>query len=173
MAAHPAFLPDDELLKQCELGKGRSSGPGGQHRNKVETKVILTHLPSGTSAHAGERRSVRENQRVALFRLRLALATQLRTALPEGDRFGDVRSELWKSRTTPDGRIVCNPAHRDYPAILAEAMNVIAAVGGDPARAALRLVCTPSQLVKLVKEHPPALERWNALRSGLRQHPLR
>jgi hypothetical protein len=170
MAAHPACLPDDELLKQCELGKGRSSGPGGQHRNKVETKVILTHLPTGIGAQAGERRSVRENQSVAVFRLRLALATQVRTALPAGDRFGDVRSDLWKSRTTPEGRIVCNPAHRDYPALLAEALDVIEAVGGDPERAGLRLMCTPSQLIKLVKHHPLAMQAWNRARSA---HGLR
>lgn len=172
MSPHPATLDDDELLKQCELGKSRTGGPGGQHRNKVESKVTLTHLPTGAQAHAGERRTVHENKRVALFRLRLALATDVRHPLPNGDRFGDTRSPLWKSRATGDGRIVCNPSHRDYPALLAEALDVIETVGGDPARAAIRLECTPSQLIKLVKQHHPAMAQWNHLREQHGQHPL-
>jgi len=172
MAHHPATLSDEDLLKQCDLGKSRTSGPGGQHRNKVETKVTLTHRPTGLSAHAGERRTVTENRRVALFRLRLALATTIRTGPPATDRFGDTRSDLWKARTTPEGRIVCNPSHRDFPALLAEALNAIEATGQDPARAALRLACTPSQLVKLVKEHPPAMQAWNKARRALGLHAL-
>ena len=34
---HPAELPIPELLRQCEVVHTRRSGPGGQHRNKVET----------------------------------------------------------------------------------------------------------------------------------------
>jgi hypothetical protein len=173
MFQHPATLTDEELLKQCELAKSRTSGPGGQHRNKVESKVVLRHLPTGVGAQAGERRSASENRRVALFRLRLALATEVLGTLQSADRFGDQRSELWKSRTTPEGRIVCNPRHRDYPSLLAEATTIIVSVHGDLGRAALRLACTPSQLVKLVKEHPPAMERWNALRAAASLHPLK
>ena len=36
---HPAALPFDALLKECEVRRLRRSGPGGQHRNKVETAV--------------------------------------------------------------------------------------------------------------------------------------
>lgn len=156
---HPARLDEHALLRHCEIGKGRSSGPGGQHRNKVETLVILTHRPTGIRAHAGERRSAEENRRVALFRLRLALAVGVREPVPIGDQ----RSELWRSRCT-GGRIACNPDHRDYPSLLAEALDMIEACGLDPKNAALRLECTASQLVKLVKEHPPAFTAWNARR---------
>lgn len=166
--AHPATLADEELLAQCDLAKSRDGGPGGQHRNKVETKVTLTHRPTGVSAQAGERRSAVENKRVALRRLRLALATQVRVGVPAGE----VRSALWRSRVR-GGRIVVNPEHRDYPALLAEALDVIEASAFDPRRAALRLGCTPSQLVKLVQEHPPAMERWNAGRAERGQHPLK
>lgn len=167
--AHPATLSDEDLLKECQIGKGRSSGPGGQHRNKVETQVTITHLPTGVTARAGERRSAEENKRVAIRRLRLALAVEVRTVVPAGE----IRSDLWRSRCTPDGRIVCNPAHRDYPSLLAEALDVLAAAGWDPRKAALRLCCSPSQLVKLVKEHPPALEALNRGRAERRLHPLR
>ncbi len=164
---HPAHLDEDDLLKKCDIGKGRSSGPGGQHRNKVETLVILTHRPTGVQAHAGERRSAEENRRVALFRLRLALAVQVREPVPAGDQ----RSELWRSRTR-EGRIACNPEHRDYPALLAEALDMVEACRGDVKRAAVRLDVTASQLVKLIKDHPAAFARLNDDRRARGEHPL-
>ncbi len=165
---HPAAIDEAELLKQCDVGKTRAGGPGGQHRNKVETKVILTHRPSGIAAHAGERRSAVENQRVALFRLRLLLAAGLRRPVP----IGDARSPLWRTRCT-GGRIACNPEHRDYPAMLAEALDMIEACALDPKKAALRLECTASQLIKLVKDCPPAFERWNRDRHSRGEHELK
>jgi peptide chain release factor-like protein len=168
MAIHPAAMDEEELLKQCQMGKGRSSGPGGQHRNKVETKVIFTHLPSGIIAQAAERRSAEENRRVALFRLRLLLAMGLRWGVP----IGDARSELWRSRCR-DGRISCNPEHRDYPALLAEALDMLDACGGDLKKAALRLECSSSQLIKFIKDHPPAMEQINRARAAKGQHGLK
>lgn len=166
--AHPAGLSDEDLLGQCEIGKGRSSGPGGQHRNKVETKVMLRHRPTGVSAQAGERRSAEENKRMALFRLRLALAVEIRRPVPSGD----IRSELWRSRCRA-GRLSVNPRHREFPALLAEALEVIEACGLDPKKAALRLECSASQLIKLVQDHPHAFERWNRLRAERGLHALR
>ncbi|XP_078181832.1 class I peptide chain release factor isoform X3 [Carex rostrata] len=43
-------LSDDELMAQCEMDTYKSTGPGGQHRNKRETAVRLKHLPSGITA---------------------------------------------------------------------------------------------------------------------------
>jgi hypothetical protein len=166
---HLAALSEEDLLKECQIGKGRGSGPGGQHRNKVETQVTITHVPSGIAARAGERRSAEENRRVAIRRLRLALAVEVRNAVPSGD----VRSPLWRTRCSPDGLIACNPAHPDFPALLAEAMDVLAAANWDPRKAALRLCCSPSQLIKLLKDHPPALEAANQARRARRLHPLK
>jgi len=170
-APHPATLPDEELFAACEVTKGRSGGPGGQHRNKVETKVTVRHLPTGIEAHAGERRSAAQNKSVAMFRLRLALATGLRA--PVG--LGEVRSALWRQRCRGEGggRIECNPEHRDYPSLLAEALDVVFASGVDVKRAALRLCCSTSQLVRLIKEHPPAMALLNQARAAAGEHPLR
>ncbi len=165
---HPARLEDDALLAQCRVGKTRSSGPGGQHRNKVETKVVLTHEPTGLLAQAGERRSAVENQHVAVFRLRLALAVQVRCPVPAGE----CRSELWLERCK-GGRIACNPEHRDFPSMLAEALDVLTACKLDPGKAGLRLGCSASQLVKLLKDHPHAFERWNRERVERGLRPLR
>lgn len=47
----------------------RGSGPGGQHRNKVETAVRATHIPSGISVYASEERSQYQNKQLALKKL--------------------------------------------------------------------------------------------------------
>jgi hypothetical protein len=169
-APHPATVPEADLIAQCDLSKDRAGGPGGQHRNKVETRVTIVHAPSGAEAMAGERRSAVDNRRVALFRLRLLLAVDVRTRVPQGE----VRSELWKSRCTAQskGKIACNPEHTDYPAMLAEALDVVWAAGLDVGDAALRLCCSPSQLIKLVKDHPPAFVRLNQAREAAGLHRL-
>lgn len=165
---HPASLPEAELIDDCELTRGRTGGPGGQHRNKTETHVMLRHKPTGVTAQAGERRSPEANRRVAVRRLRLNLAVQIRMQVPAGD----VRSELWRSRCK-DGKIVCNPKHADYPALLAEAMDMIEACKSDVKKASVRLECSMSQLLRLLRCHPEALEAVNNARRERGLHPMK
>jgi len=60
----------DVLKKQVIVETYRSSGPGGQRKNKTETAVRLRHLPSGITVIATEYRSQAQNRELAFERLR-------------------------------------------------------------------------------------------------------
>lgn len=164
---HPAALDPAALADACETRFTRRSGPGGQNRNKVETAVVLTHRPTGVAAEASERRTQGENLKAALFRLRLNLALRVRAPVAPGDP----PSALWNSRCH-DGRVAINPGHDDFPALLAEALDRLDALGHDPKAAAGELGCTPSQLVKLLKDEPRAFLLVNDRRRDLGLRPL-
>ncbi len=61
---------DEELLRECEVETFRAGGPGGQHVNKVETAVRLTHTPSGVVVTCREERSQHRNKSACLKKLR-------------------------------------------------------------------------------------------------------
>ena len=153
---HPATLPVDALLRDCEETPVRRGGPGGQHRNKVETGVVLRHRPTGIIAEASERRSRAENRPVAIRRLRLALAVALRDRPEEP-------SALWKRRSG-GGRIAVAIDHDDLPSLLAEALDRIVDLDLDMPAAAAALATSPTQLVRLLAKHPPALGEVNRRR---------
>jgi hypothetical protein len=167
-ALHPAAVTAEQLARDCRLRRCRRTGPGGQHRNKVETAVVLTHVPSGIRGEASERRSPEENRVRAMFRLRINLALELRC--PHAPADGP--SALWQARVR-SGRISISPAHEDFPALLAEALDVLHACGMDAKTAAERLTVTPSQLVRLLQLEPRALHQVNARRTALGRKPLR
>ncbi|MCG8467459.1 MAG: peptide chain release factor-like protein [Gemmatimonadetes bacterium] len=77
-----ADLSDDELLAQCRVETFRAGGPGGQHQNKTESGVRLTHGPTGVIATARDARSQLRNRAAALARLRRRLAARERRPKP-------------------------------------------------------------------------------------------
>lgn len=169
ISKHPATLSSHDLLAECDVSRTRRSGPGGQHRNKVESAVVLTHRPTGTHAEASERRSQGENLAVALFRMRVQLALEYRLKTVEiGEEGGVGRSELWNSRCV-NQRIRINSEHEDFPSLLAEALDVLHAQNMDLAQASRNLNCTPSQLIKFFQQDPRALAAINddRLQKGL------
>jgi len=72
----------DRLLAECDVETYRGSGPGGQHRNRRDSAVRLTHRPTGIVVTASERRSQHQNKEVALERLALKLAARRRRKRP-------------------------------------------------------------------------------------------
>lgn len=67
----PRHYPTDResLERDSDLEFLVAGGPGGQHRNKVETGVRLTHRPTGIVVTAVERRSQHANREAAFERL--------------------------------------------------------------------------------------------------------
>jgi protein subunit release factor B len=63
----------ESLERDCDLEFIIASGPGGQHRNKVETGVRLVHRPTGITVTATERRSQRANRETAFERMQARL----------------------------------------------------------------------------------------------------
>jgi len=166
VTVHPAALPVDELLNECEIRRQRRSGPGGQHRNKVETAVIIRHLPSGIEVQASERRSQEQNRRVAIDRLRMQLACQVRTDASEDP------SPLWLQRCR-GGRISVSKEHDDFPAVLSEALDCLYACDLVLPSAASRLGVSNSQLLKLLKRVPRAFALMNDQRERRNMHRLK
>lgn len=156
---HPTRLPIDELLDQCTIRHGRRRGPGGQHRNKTESAVVIRHEPTGIEGQAAERRSQIDNQRNAVKRLRIQLALGVRSAA----QAEAAPSELWRSRCR-DGKISCSAEHEDFATLLAEALDVVADRNGNLNSSAEQLGCTVSQLVKFLAKEPQALALVNDVR---------
>lgn len=96
--------PKDVKLETC-----RSSGPGGQNVNKVETAVRGTHLPSGLQVMAMDTRSQLENKKLCLARLEAKILVwqteqlvleqhnhwQEHNALERGNSVKTIRAELF------------------------------------------------------------------------------
>jgi protein subunit release factor B len=79
----PLYPTDRESLERdCDVEFFIASGPGGQHRNKVETGVRLVHRPTGITVTATERRSQHANREAAFERMQARLEEFQRVETP-------------------------------------------------------------------------------------------
>src|SRR5690242_9051662 len=76
----PAHL--ERLARECLVTAYRSSGPGGQKKNKTESSVRVRHLPTGITRISTESRSQTRNRQIALERLFEELARRARRPKP-------------------------------------------------------------------------------------------
>ena len=72
----------ESLERDSDIEFVIAGGPGGQHRNKVETGVRLTHRPTGLTVTATERRSQHANREAAFERMAERLEARQRVLPP-------------------------------------------------------------------------------------------
>jgi RF-1 domain len=156
------LLSDDALLAQCRWEQFRGSGPGGQKRNKTSNAVRLKHEPTGVAVTATESRSLAENKLYALRRLKLKLAAELREPV---DLLTFAPPD-WLLALRHDKRIEVSHRHPLYAAVGGLVLDLLAALGGNPAAVAINLGVSTTAVVKLLEAEPQLWTAANHIRAA-------
>lgn len=122
-AATVAVLPEAEEVdvqirtEDIRRDTYRASGAGGQHVNKTESAVRLTHIPTGVVAECQQERSQMRNYEVAMTMLRTKIyeqevqkrqseiSRQRKTMVSTGDRSAKIRTYNFPQSRVTDHRI--------------------------------------------------------------------
>lgn len=122
-AASVAVLPEAEEVDvhinpaDLRIDTYRSSGAGGQHVNKTESAIRITHIPSGIVAESQESRNQHRNREIAMTRLRTKIyevdlqkamaeiSARRKTLVSTGDRSAKIRTYNYPQGRVTDHRI--------------------------------------------------------------------
>ena len=161
--------PDAKLVAECAVETFRASGPGGQHRNKTDSAVRLTHRPTGVSVTATERRSQHENRRVAMKRLRKAIALRVREAADAG---APPKGSLAEALADPRWPRVSQKSNA-YLVAAAHILDHLEAAEGKVSDVAGTLGVSTASLVKFLSLDTDLWQETNQIRRRFAQRPLR
>lgn len=161
-------LAEEDLARQCRFSAYRSSGPGGQKRNKTSSAVRLVHEPTGLEAHSEDFRSQAENRVRALHRLRFRLAAEVRQAVPL--RFW--QPPEWLTSYVAGGRLAINAKNPHYCRVAALLLDLVEACGGRYADVASLVGCTTGSLLHVLRQEHAIWDAACRLRKAAGLPPL-